>query len=125
MANDGRWASESPEHTTPSSQPSSGFVTITHPHHPLRGQRVEIVRSRRGIDPDLIVRLPDGRHAAIAMSSTDYLSSPEDPPRATAEHLLDLGGLRSVLQLLDLIARRPPSPPPGDAAAETPPGRPR
>ena len=34
----------SPEHTTPSSQPPSGSVTITHPHHPLRGQRVEIVR---------------------------------------------------------------------------------
>ena len=45
-----------PQHTTPLDQPSSGFVTITHPHHPLRGQRVEVVRVRRGADPDLIVR---------------------------------------------------------------------
>jgi hypothetical protein len=59
------------------------------------------------------------------MSSTDYLSTPEDPSRTTAEHLLDLGGLRSVRQLLDLIARRPPSPPPGDDTAETLPGHPR
>src|SRR5437762_1066393 len=125
MANNGRWGSGSPKHTTPSSQPSSGSVTITHPHHPLRGQRVEIVRLRRGIDPDLIVRLPDGRHAAIAMSSTDYLSSPEDLPRATAEHLLDLGGLRSVLQLLDLIARRPPLPTSDVDTAGTPPGHSR
>ena len=119
MASDARWGSGSPQHTTQSSHPPSGSVTITHPHHPLRGQRVEIVRLRRGIDPDLIVRLPDGRHAAIAMSSTDYLSSPEDPPRTAAEHLLDLGGLRSVVQLLDLIAGRPPSPPSDGDAAET------
>jgi hypothetical protein len=59
------------------------------------------------------------------MSSTDYLSSPEDPPRTTAEHLLDLGGLRSVVQLLDLIARRPPSPPSDGDTAKTPPGHPR
>jgi hypothetical protein len=77
---------------------------------------------RRGIDPDLIVLLPDGRHAAIAMSSTDYLASPEDPPRPAPEHLLDLGGLRSVVQLLDRIARRPP--PDGDTA-RTPPGHSR
>ena len=93
-----------PERTTPSSQPPSGFVTITHPHHPLRGQQVEIVRLRRGIDLDLIVRLPDGRHAAIALSGTDYLAPPEDdrPPRPG--HLLDLNGLRQILQVLDRIA---------------------
>jgi uncharacterized protein DUF5372 len=101
-----------PKHTTSSSQPSAGFVTITHPHHPLRGQRVEIIRLRRGLDPDLIVRLPDGRHAAIALSSTDYLSPPESPARPAAEHLLDLEGLRSVIQLLDRIAQRRPSGPP-------------
>jgi Family of unknown function (DUF5372) len=106
MANSGRWESGCPKHTTPSSQPSSGFVSITHPHHPLRGQRVEIIRLRRGRDPDLIVRLPDGRHAAIALSSTDYLSSLDSPFRPAAEHLLDLEGLRSVIQLLDRIAQR-------------------
>jgi hypothetical protein len=80
-------------------------VTITHPHHPLRGQRVEIVRIRRGSDPDLIVVLPDGRHTAIALSSTDYNSSPTIPPSVAAEHVLDLDGLRRVIQLLDRLAR--------------------
>jgi len=46
-------------------------VTITHPHHPLWGQRCEVVFIRRGVDPDLILRLADGTHAAIAMSWTD------------------------------------------------------
>jgi hypothetical protein len=80
-------------------------VTITHPHHPLRGQRVEIVRVRRGNDPDLIVVLPDGRHTAIALSSTDYNSFPEIPPAVAAEHVLDLDGLRRVIQLLDRLAQ--------------------
>jgi Family of unknown function (DUF5372) len=80
-------------------------VTVTHPHHPLQGQRVEIVRIRRGNDPDLIVVAPDGRHIAIALSSTDYGSSPEIPPTVTARHLLDLDGLRRVIQLLDRLAQ--------------------
>jgi len=80
-------------------------VTVTHPHHPLLGQRVEIVRIRRGNDPDLIVALPDGRHTAIALSSTDYDSTPEIPPTVTAEHVLDLDGLRRVIQLLDRLAQ--------------------
>jgi Family of unknown function (DUF5372) len=98
-----------PQQTTPSSLPPSGFVTITHPHHPLRGQRVEVLRLRRGHDPDLIVRLPDGRHAAIALSSTDYVPPLEGLPPPSAELLLDLGGLRRVLQLLERIAQRAPS----------------
>lgn len=80
-------------------------MTVIHPHHPLRGQRVEIVRIRRGNDPDLIVVTPDGRHTAIALSSTDYDSSPKIPASVTAEHLLDLDGLRRVIQLLDRLAQ--------------------
>jgi Family of unknown function (DUF5372) len=95
-----------PEPTTPSSQSSLGFVTVTHPHHPLRGQRVEIIRLRRGADPDLIVRFPDGRHAAIALSSTDYAATLDDTTGSAPQHLLDLAGLRQVVQLLDQIARR-------------------
>jgi hypothetical protein len=48
---------------------------------------------------------PDGRHTAIALSSTDYDSPSEIPPATTAEHLLDLDGLRRVTQLLDRLAQ--------------------
>jgi hypothetical protein len=78
-------------------------VTITHPHHPLCGQRCEVIFIRRGVDPDLILRLADGTHAAIAMSWTDAgegqalsaAQSGSDLPR------LDLQGLRQILHLLD------------------------
>lgn len=92
---------EYPRLTTPSSQSPSGFVTIIHPHHPFCGQRVEIVRVRRGADPDLIVRLADGTHAAIAMSGTDYATSPEGATPLGASHLLDLEGLRQAAQLIE------------------------
>ena len=80
-------------------------MTITHPHHPLCGQRCEVVFIRRGVDPDLILRLADGTHAAIAMSWTDAgegqvlsaVQSNPDLPR------LDLQGLRQLLQLLDQL----------------------
>ena len=48
---------------------------------------------------------PDGRHIAIALSSTDYDFSPEIPLTVSAEHLLDLDGLRRVIQLLDRLAQ--------------------
>jgi hypothetical protein len=48
--------------------------------------------------------LPDGRHAAIALSSTDYASDLEKPSTVAAVYLLDLDGLRRVMQLLDRLA---------------------
>src|SRR2546421_1848961 len=93
------------QYTTSLSQPSLESVTITHPHHPLWGQRCEVVFIRRGVDPDLILRLADGTHAAIAMSWTDSgegqafsaTQSKRDLPR------LDLQGLRQILQFFDQL----------------------
>ncbi len=54
----------------------------------------------------LIVRLPNGLHAAVAMSWTDYAALPAlDTPSATT-HLLDIDGLRRAA---DLIARLRPA----------------
>jgi hypothetical protein len=82
-----------------------GLVTITHPFHPLRGQQVEVVFIRRGSDPDLIVRFPDGLHVAVAMSSTDYAAPPDVDPPLDPPHLLDFDGLRQVVQLIDRLRR--------------------
>lgn len=80
-------------------------MTITHPHHPLCGQRCEVVFIRRGVDPDLILRLADGTHAAIAMSWTD--AGEGQPLSGDQDHLdlprLDLQGLRQILDLLDQL----------------------
>jgi hypothetical protein len=76
---------------------------VTHPFHPLRGQRVEVIRIRRGTDPDLIIRHPDGRHAAIAMSWTNYTAQPEVDRAPVAPPLLDVAGLRQVVQFIEHI----------------------
>jgi hypothetical protein len=78
-----------------------GFVTIIHPYHPLRGQRYEVVRIRRGADPDVILRLVDGSHAAIALSWTDYRSEAPDTQPSADPPLLDLNGLRRAAQLVE------------------------
>jgi uncharacterized protein YbcC (UPF0753/DUF2309 family) len=57
------------------------------------GQRVQLIRVRRGPDPDLIIRMPDGYHGAIAASLTDYAGTPEADHRYTAPPLLSLEGL--------------------------------
>src|SRR2546421_1653008 len=83
------------QHTTPFSKPSVEWVTVTHPHHPLYGQRVRLIRVRRGPDPDLIIRLPDGYHGAIAASLTDY-GGPVDPDLCGAPPLLSIEGLWQI-----------------------------
>jgi len=77
-------------------------VTITHPHHPLHGQRCEIVRIRRGVDPDVVLRLADGSHAAMAMRWTDSGETQGLPvaPRRPARPQVDLQGLRQIVPLL-------------------------
>src|SRR5438270_5781956 len=81
------------QRTTPFSKPSVEWVSVTHPHHPLHGQRVQLIRVRRGADPDLIIRLPDGYHGAIAASLTDY-NGPPGPDVSTMDpSLLSIEGL--------------------------------
>jgi hypothetical protein len=71
---------------------------VTHPHHPLHGQRVQLIRIRRGPDPDLIIRMPDGYHGAIAASLTDY-AGPAAPDQSTDSlPLLSIEGLWQIAQ---------------------------
>jgi hypothetical protein len=83
------------------------MVTITHPFHPLRGQRVEIIRIiHRGADPDIIVRQSDGTHRAVAMSCTDYAGPSDTAPPPSPLPLLDISGLRQAARLIDHICQK-------------------
>jgi hypothetical protein len=77
------------------------WVTVTHPHHALHGQRVQLIRVRRAPDPDLIIRMPDGYHGAIAASLTDYAGTPEADPSSTEPPLLSLEGLWQMAQFIE------------------------
>ena len=101
------------------------YVTITHPHHPLWGQRCEVIFIRRGVDPDLILRLADGTHAAIAMSWTD---AGEGQALSAAQNgsdlpLLDLQGLRQILHLLGQLRQEDRFPTPRRSTPHSRPAR--
>ena len=89
------------QHTTSFDKPSLEWVTVTHPHHPLHGQRVQLIRVRRGPDPDLIIRMPDGYHGAIAASLTDYAGAPETDHSSTEPPLLSLAGLWQMARFIE------------------------
>ena len=65
---------------------------------------------QRGIDPDLLVQRPDGRHVVVAMSWTDYAGTPGDKPRALPPPLLDVNGLRQVVRLIDRMNQEKDTP---------------
>ena len=80
-------------------------MTVIHPHHPLYGQQVEIIRIRRGADPDLIIGHLDGYHGAIAASWTTYASASGALP-AEQPPVLDLEGLHLLARLVEQLQER-------------------
>jgi hypothetical protein len=78
---------------------------VTHPSHPLCGQQVEIIRVRRGPDPDLIIRHLDGYHGAIAASWTTYAST-ADAVACEQPALLDLEGLCQLARVIEQLQER-------------------
>jgi len=86
------------------------WVTVTHPHHPLHGQRVQLIRVRRGPDPDLIIRMSDGYHGAIAASLTDYAGPSEPASDAAEPPLLAIEGLWRIAQWVSQQQRLHPLP---------------
>src|SRR5713101_7957921 len=103
------WLASS-QHTTSFDKPSLEWVTVTHPHHPLHGQRVQLIRVRRGPDPDLIIRMSDGYHGAIAASLTDYAGPSEPDPGAAEPPLLAIEGLWRIAQWVSQQQRPHPLP---------------
>lgn len=66
---------------------------------------MEIIRVRRGPDPDLIIRQIDGYHGAIAASWTTYAFTPDELV-GEKPALLDLEGLLQVARLVEQLTER-------------------
>lgn len=63
---------------------------------------MKVIRLRRGADPDLVIRHPDGFHMAIAMSCTDYAAaSSHNPHDCFPPSRLDYAGLCQVAQFIE------------------------
>lgn len=94
------------ERTAPPSQTPLQFVTITHPFHPLRGHRLELVRIERGDDPCLTLRRNDGLCLRIAMSATDFAAEVDDRSPPSTLPRLDPEGLHLLRRRVDQLRER-------------------
>jgi hypothetical protein len=79
-----------------------GWATITHPFHPLRSQRFEVLKTRRVAGTDtLILRHPDRGSYTVAREWTDW-GLPEasiGPSESTRKFAVE-----PLVQLADLCA---------------------
>jgi hypothetical protein len=78
-------------------------VTITHPFHPLHGQKLEVIKVLRGENSKIVVRLPNGKHSRMLREWTDYDASKVNQTSADHPCLLDIKGLREVVQIINNI----------------------
>ncbi len=90
------------DQTTPS-QSSVEWVTIIHPCHPRYSQRFKVVGLYRSDEFRIVIQLPDGLHIQIPAAWTDYATPLEGALPTAPCHLLDLDGLRQVIQVIDRI----------------------
>ena len=78
-------------------------ITITHPCHPLQGQKLAVLQLHLKAEPQaVIVEVPDGNVQTIPLSWTDRATPDAHRVDASAKHGR-LSGL-ALLELIDLMA---------------------
>lgn len=78
-------------------------VTVTHPFHPLRGQKLELVKVPRKANSKLTVRHPEGRAFRIPRDWTDLETQQAKPSQAPPDRLLDINGLCTLAKIISNI----------------------
>jgi len=76
----------------------TAVVRIIHPHHPLSGALVEVIRYRRNLRRGLIVRLPDGTAAGLSVEWVELVESGQSLKSGGQESELEVEGLRKMVR---------------------------
>lgn len=79
------------------------FVTVTHPYHQFRGQRLEFVRvTEQG---EIVLRCGSGEYVKLPPDYTDYVVTPpeEQDPTESAAPMHSEESLRQLIALVDQI----------------------
>ncbi|WP_322769507.1 DUF5372 family protein, partial [Frankia sp. Cr1] len=88
-------------HTAGSDSRSSDFLVVVHPFHALRGQRLEVLFSKRWSGGTLFVcARPDSGQVTLPAGWTDRGPSAEDG-RLSVDGLAVLSALTRALQVVD------------------------
>jgi hypothetical protein len=94
----GRWGFRRRRHSHRSSGDDLGFVVVTHPFHPLNGQRLEVLFvKRRAGEPVFVCSGGVGGQMTVPWSWTDRGESPR-PIRLSIEGLADLWAATRAIQ---------------------------
>jgi hypothetical protein len=75
-------------------------ITITHPHHPLNGQKLELISVRRGPNSVLLVKMLNGVRARLPRDWTDYGCSSLDEASTDPAQFLSIEGLRKIIKII-------------------------
>jgi hypothetical protein len=95
------------EHNTPSYEHSPHLVTVTHPYHPLKGQKLEVIHVIRG--SGVVVRLNDRKSLRLPLDYTDYAPSDHSEGQTSSSHITHLhsaDALREIIKFIKQIALR-------------------
>jgi hypothetical protein len=88
--------------------PSSplGWAEISHPFHPLRGQRFEVLKKRRiaGVDT-LILRELERGSFSVAREWTDWADPPLSDSLGFPRQRLDAPSLFELVTLLEVLTK--------------------
>src|SRR5262249_9739820 len=90
-----------------------GWAEISHPFHPLRGRRFEVLKKRRiaGVDT-LILRELERGTLSIPREWTDWADPTPYDSLTLPPHRLAADSLFELVALLDALRPAPPPPPP-------------
>jgi hypothetical protein len=94
------WKEGKQQHTKYSRSFTPSDVTVARRHHPLLGQRLEVVS---GGTSAIVVRIADGTTMRIPRAWTD---ADDAPPHELAETVFSIEALKDLLRLLDAIGAR-------------------
>jgi hypothetical protein len=88
-----------------------GWATITHPFHPLRGQRFEVLKPRQVAGTEtLIVRDGERGSFSIARDWTDWGNPEPDAGLSTSACKLAFEPLIALVALIRVVQTRRPEP---------------
>jgi hypothetical protein len=84
-----------------------GWAEIRHPFHPLRGQRYQVLKTRRigGVDT-LILREPARGSFSVAREWTDWADPPIDDSSSLPPRRFDADSLLALAALLEQLAQQ-------------------
>ena len=83
-----------------------GLAEITHPFHPLRGERFAVLKLRTVSGVELLsLRHPDLGSLSVARDWTDWAAPGTNPPAPHLALIIDADGLLTLSDLVDALNR--------------------